>query len=156
MVAAARVRQEPHSNRPLAMTQQHAVRPRDHWGTAGRRSGEAEPGGWKDQGGRREAGGKSGEAGARETAAAARGRAARAAPWARACALQGAAPRPPATWAWPHLSPAWPQVEWEPGVPAVEFSKMCLTPFSKRWVNTCRGSFLVVSKELREALDPVY
>lgn len=52
VLAAARVRQAPHSNRPLAMTQQHAVRPRDHWGTAGRRSGEAEPGGWRDQGGR--------------------------------------------------------------------------------------------------------
>lgn len=64
---------------------------------------------------------KPGEAGARETAAAARGRAAPAALQARACALHGAAPRPPATWAWPQRPRARPPVGWEPGVSAVDF-----------------------------------
>lgn len=37
VVAAARERQEPHSNRPLAMTQQHAACPRSHGATTRRR-----------------------------------------------------------------------------------------------------------------------
>lgn len=63
-LAAARVRQEPHSNRPLAMTQQHAVRPPGWrrrgagrrggaWRAEGRRGGEgAGIGGGPRDGGR--------------------------------------------------------------------------------------------------------
>lgn len=63
-LAAARVRQEPHSNRPLAMTQQHAVRPPSRrrrgagrrggaWRVEGRRGGEgAGIGGGRRDGGR--------------------------------------------------------------------------------------------------------
>lgn len=85
------------------------------------RKEERRGGAWRMERPGREVGGKPGEAGARETAAAARGRAAPAALQARACALHGAAPRPPATWAWPQRPRARPPVGWEPGVSAVDF-----------------------------------
>lgn len=49
VVAADTVRQEPHSNRPLAMTQQHAVSRPSHGATEGRKRGGAY--GWRDKGG---------------------------------------------------------------------------------------------------------
>ena len=56
VVAADTVRQETHSNRPLAMTQQHAALLPSHRAIAGRKRGGAC--GWRDQGG--EGGGKGG------------------------------------------------------------------------------------------------
>lgn len=59
VVAADTVRQETHSNRPLAMTQQHAALLPSHRAIAGRKRGGAC--GWRDQSG--EGGGKGGPRG---------------------------------------------------------------------------------------------
>lgn len=88
-MAAARVRRESHSNRPLAMTQQHAVcPPAEPQGDCRRRPG-AEPArrGLKD--------GKLGEAGARKAATGKRGPVAPAPVQVHACAMHAAAQCPP-------------------------------------------------------------